>query len=51
MARRVVLVGWDSADWRVIQPLIDAGKMPVLQRLIETGVSGRMASLDPMISP
>ena len=50
-ARRILLVGWDSADWRIIQPLVDAGKMPVLQRLIETGVSGRLASLDPMISP
>jgi predicted AlkP superfamily phosphohydrolase/phosphomutase/tetratricopeptide (TPR) repeat protein len=49
--RRVLLVGWDSADWRIIQPLIDAGKMPVLAGLIERGVSGRLASLEPMISP
>jgi len=51
MSRRVLLVGWDSADWRIIQPLIDAGKMPVLQQLMETGVSGRLASLEPMVSP
>jgi predicted AlkP superfamily phosphohydrolase/phosphomutase/tetratricopeptide (TPR) repeat protein len=50
-SRRVLLVGWDSADWRIIQPLVDAGKMPVLRRLIETGVSGRLASLEPMVSP
>lgn len=51
MERRVLLVGWDSADWQIIDPLVDAGKMPVLQQLIETGVSGRLGSLEPMVSP
>ena len=27
-SRRVLLVGWDAADWKVINPLMDAGKMP-----------------------
>jgi hypothetical protein len=30
------LVGWDAADWKVIHPLMDAGKMPNVQRLVET---------------
>src|SRR4029453_7010005 len=51
MRRRVLLVGWDSADWQIIQPLVDAGEMPVLRDLIERGVSGRLASLEPMVSP
>ena len=30
--RRVLLVGWDAANWQVIHPLLDAGRMPHLQR-------------------
>lgn len=50
-SRRVLLVGWDAADWRVIHPLMDAGKMPALQSLVEGGVSANLATLQPMYSP
>ena len=49
--RRVLLVGWDAADWQVIHPLLDAGRMPHLQRLVEGGAMGNLASLSPMLSP
>jgi predicted AlkP superfamily phosphohydrolase/phosphomutase/predicted Zn-dependent protease len=49
--RKVLLVGWDSADWRVINPLLDAGKLPYLKQLIVGGVSGNMATLYPALSP
>jgi hypothetical protein len=29
----VLLIGWDAADWKVNQPLLDAGQMPNLGRL------------------
>ena len=48
---RVLLVGWDAADWQVIHPLLDAGQMPTLQRLVEGGAMGNLASLQPMLSP
>ncbi len=48
---RVLLVGWDAADWQVIHPLLDAGLMPNLQCLVEGGVIGNVASLSPMLSP
>jgi predicted AlkP superfamily phosphohydrolase/phosphomutase/tetratricopeptide (TPR) repeat protein len=48
---RVLLIGWDAADWQVIHPLLDAGLMPNLQRLVEGGVIGNLASLSPMLSP
>lgn len=48
---RVLLVGWDAADWRMIDPLITAGLMPTTKRLIERGVRGNLASLRPMLSP
>lgn len=51
LARRVVLLGWDGADWDVIHPLLDAGEMPGLQSIVENGVSGNLASLAPLVSP
>ena len=51
LAERVLLIGWDAADWNVITPLLDAGKMPSLQALIERGVMGNLATLDPPFSP
>ena len=49
--RRVLLVGWDAADWKVIQPLLDAGKMPNLARFLDHGVHGNIATLQPCLSP
>lgn len=51
LRRRVLLVGWDAADWKVIHPLIDAGKMPTVARLVERGTMASLATLRPMLSP
>ena len=51
LVNKVLLIGWDSADWKVINPLIQEGKMPALQRLIEGGVHGNLKTLDPPLSP
>ena len=51
LARKVLLVGWDAADWQIIHPLIDAGRMPNLARFIEDGAMGNLASLRPILSP
>src|SRR4051794_29675849 len=48
---RLLLIGWDAADWKVIQPLLDAGQMPNLARLIAQGVSGNLATIYPILSP
>ena len=48
---RVLLIGWDAADWRVIHPLLDAGKLPALERLVNRGVMGNLATLQPVLSP
>jgi tetratricopeptide (TPR) repeat protein/arylsulfatase A-like enzyme len=50
-SRKVLLIGWDAADWKVIMPLIDAGKMPNLARLIEQGICANIATLQPVLSP
>ena len=49
--RRILLLGWDAADWRLINPLLDAGKMPALESLISRGVMGNLATIRPMLSP
>lgn len=51
LAKRVLLIGWDGADWKTMQPLIDKGHMPNLERLVEHGMMGNIASLTPMLSP
>ena len=49
--QRLLLVGWDSADWKIIHPLLDAGELPGLARLVETGTSGNLTTLEPQLSP
>lgn len=51
LARKVLLVGWDAADWGLMHPLLDAGRMPHLRSLLERGVMGNLLSLQPMLSP
>ncbi|HNV99562.1 MAG TPA: alkaline phosphatase family protein [Chitinophagales bacterium] len=51
IAKKVLLIGWDAADWKVIGPLMDAGHMPTLEKLVNGGVMGNIATLDPPLSP
>jgi predicted AlkP superfamily phosphohydrolase/phosphomutase/tetratricopeptide (TPR) repeat protein len=51
MTKKVLLIGWDAADWKVINPLLDAGKMPALARIVNNGVIGNIMTLDPPLSP
>jgi WD40 repeat protein len=46
IARRVLLIGWDAADWKAINPLLDAGKMPALEQFVNEGVMGVAFSPD-----
>ena len=49
--RKVLLIGWDAADWEVITPMLDEGLMPSLEGLINRGVMGNLATLQPVLSP
>jgi tetratricopeptide (TPR) repeat protein len=51
LASKVLLVGWDAADWKFITPLLDRGLMPTLDGLINRGVMGNIATLRPIYSP
>lgn len=49
--KRLLLIGWDSADWKIIHPLVDAGLMPAMARMLEKGVAGNLTTLEPQLSP
>lgn len=49
--RKVLVIGWDAADWRVIEPMIAEGKMPNLAKFMEQGVHGNISTLNPALSP
>jgi Tfp pilus assembly protein PilF/predicted AlkP superfamily pyrophosphatase or phosphodiesterase len=49
--RKVLVVGWDGADWLMIRPLLEQGRLPNLARLIARGVSGELRSEVPLLSP
>lgn len=51
MKRKLILLGWDSADWKVINKLIDKGEMPSMKKLKENGAFGNLSTLDPPFSP
>jgi len=31
---KTLIIGWDAADWRGIDPLLQAGKLPNLEKMI-----------------
>ncbi len=49
--KKVLLIGWDAADWQIINPLIERGLMPTLQKFLAEAASGNIATLDPPYSP
>ena len=48
---KVLVIGWDAADWRAIRPLLEEGKMPNLQKMMDEGVHGNVSTLNPVLSP
>ena len=47
---RVLVIGLDGATWSIAEPLIAAGRMPTLARLVAEGTAGSLASTVPPIS-
>jgi predicted AlkP superfamily phosphohydrolase/phosphomutase len=48
---KVVLIGIDGGEWRVIRPLIKKGELPNLARLVAEGASGNLSSYGRTMSP
>ncbi len=51
LERQVVLIGLDSFDWRISEPLLKRGKMPNLARLIARGTRANLKTIRPILSP
>ena len=48
---KVLLIGWDAADWKIMDKLMANGLMPAMKSLVDNGVRGKLATLDPPLSP
>src|SRR4051794_13973864 len=51
LAKRLLIVGWDAADWALIDYLIGSGEMPVMRNLLANGVRADLVTLEPKLSP
>ena len=49
--KKFLLIGWDAADWEHINPMLDQGLLPNLEKFINEGVMGNLATLQPILSP
>lgn len=48
---KLVVLGLDGLSWRILDPLLAAGKLPHFQKLIAGGVAGELLSEKPVLSP
>lgn len=48
---RLVLIGVDGGSWNLIDPLLEAGKLPNLAALRDRGMTGELSAVEPVISP
>lgn len=51
MPERWLVIGWDGADWDLVLPLLEAGKLPHLESLMRRGSYGTLHSIVPTLSP
>lgn len=47
---KIVVIGLDGATFKLIDPLLDSGKMPHLAKLIKRGVRGTLLSTKPPVT-
>jgi predicted AlkP superfamily phosphohydrolase/phosphomutase len=48
---RVAIIGVDGCDWEKLGPLVEAGRLPTFERLMERGSYGPLLSIEPLVSP
>ena len=44
---KLLLIGWDTADWSLVRQLLDRGMMPRLQLLLSKAISGELQVVRP----
>ena len=48
---RVLILGVDGLDWKLLHPLLDAGRLPHLARLVDHGSIATLAVSQPSLDP
>jgi Flp pilus assembly protein TadD/predicted AlkP superfamily phosphohydrolase/phosphomutase len=48
---RLLVIGLDGADWEILDPLMEQGRLPHLESLIRRGARAKLLSISPMLSP
>lgn len=51
LAQKVLIIGLDGATFDILKPMMDAGRMPNLARIVTEGTSGILYSTLPPITP
>jgi len=49
VADKVLLIGWGSVDWKIIDSLIEDQLLPNIARLLENGTRGELPGVDPPV--
>ncbi|RPJ41590.1 MAG: hypothetical protein EHM19_11605, partial [Candidatus Latescibacterota bacterium] len=49
--KRVLVLGVDAATWRIIDPLVEKGRLPTFRALMEEGTRFDLESIPPLMSP
>ncbi|MDQ3771529.1 MAG: alkaline phosphatase family protein [Actinomycetota bacterium] len=44
---RLLIIGWDGADWEILDDLIERGRLPNVARMVAEGARGDLASTLP----
>ncbi len=47
-ANKLLVIGIDSADWRLLKPMIEEGRLPVLSKFMTESTHGRMKTFFPL---
>ncbi|MDX2472350.1 MAG: alkaline phosphatase family protein, partial [Candidatus Krumholzibacteria bacterium] len=47
-ARKLVIIGIDSADWSLWRPMLDEGRLPHLRKFMDEAAYGRMKTFYPL---
>jgi len=48
---KLVVFGLDGLSWRILDPLLKAGRLPHFEALVRSGVRGTLLSMQPILSP
>ena len=48
---KILVIGWDGATFDIIKPLVDAGRMPTMARLLAEGMHAPLNSTTPAVTP